>query len=95
MCDASGAPLELLADVVGTLTKQMPPMFGEYVDMIGAGSYDSTSLRLASGAENLQALTEFGRTRGVNADLFESALRTLNASADAGHGTNLAAVFEA
>lgn len=94
MCDASGAPLDLLADVVGTLTKQMPPLFGEYVDMIAAGSYDSTSLRLASGAENLQAITEFGQTSGVNTDLFESALRTFNASAAAGHGTNLAAIFE-
>ena len=95
MCDASNAPLDLLADVVGKFTRQMPMMFGEYVDMIRAGNYDSTSLRLASGAENLHAITEFGRTIGVDTDLFESALRTMTASAAAGHGTNLAAVFEA
>jgi 3-hydroxyisobutyrate dehydrogenase-like beta-hydroxyacid dehydrogenase len=39
MCDASGAPLDLLADVVGTFSAQMPAMFGEYVEMIAAGSY--------------------------------------------------------
>jgi hypothetical protein len=95
MCDASGAPIDLLSDVVGKFTAQLPSMFEEYVDMIAAGTYESTSLRLASGAENLQAITEFGRTSGVDTDLFESVLRTLNSSVAAGHGTNLAAVFEA
>ena len=95
MCDASGAPLDLLADVVGRFATTMPAMFDEYVDMITAGSYESTSLRLATGAQNLQAITEFGRSSGVDTDLFEAALRTLNASAAADHGTNLAAVFEA
>ena len=73
----------------------MPPMFNEYVAMIGAGSYDSTNLPLASGAANVQAITEFARRSGVNTDLFESVLRTLNASVAAGHGPNLAGVFEA
>lgn len=95
MCDASGGPLDLLADVVAKLTKHMPQVFNEYAAMIAAGSYESTNLRLASGAATLQAITEFGRTSGVNTDLFESALRTLNASVAAGHGPNLAAVFEA
>ena len=94
MCDASGAPLDVLADVIGKLTTHMPQGFKEYVAMIVAGRYESTSLSLASGAENLQAITEFGRTSGVNTDLFESVLRTLNASVAAGHGPNLAAVFE-
>jgi len=94
MCDTSGAPIDLLADVIGKFTTQMPAVFGEYVAMITARSYESRNLRLASGAEALQAITEFGRTSGVNTDLFESVLRTLNASAAAGHGPNLAAVFE-
>lgn len=95
MCDASGASLGLLADVIGGFITQMPSMFGEYLDMIAAGSYESSGLRLPSGAENLEAIAEFGGTSGVNTDLFESALRTLNASAAAGHGPNLTAVFEA
>ena len=95
MYDASGAPLDLFADAVSTLVAKMSPMFDEYVAMIAAGNYESSSLRLASGAQNLQAITEFGQASGVDTDLFESALRTLNASAEAGHGTNLAAVFEA
>jgi hypothetical protein len=95
MCDASGAPLDLLADVIAKLATQMPTVFEEFVAMIAAGSYESTNLRLASGAEALHAITEFGRTSGVDTDLFESVLRTLNASAAAGHGPNLAAVFEA
>jgi 3-hydroxyisobutyrate dehydrogenase-like beta-hydroxyacid dehydrogenase len=94
MCDASGAPLDLLADVIGKFTTTMPATFDEYVDMIGTGNYASTSLRLATGAQNLQAITEFGRASGVDTGLFEAALRTLNASVVAGHGTNLAAVFE-
>ena len=95
MCDASGASLELLADVVGKFTTQMPHVFKGYVAMIAAGSYESTNLRLATGAQTLQAITEFGRTSGVNTDLFESALRTMKAAVAAGHGPNLAAVFEA
>ncbi len=95
MCDASDAPLDLLADVIGKLTITMSAGFDECVDMIGTGNYDSTSLRLASGAQNLQAITEFGRASGVDTDLFEAALRTLNASVAADHGTNLVAVFEA
>ena len=59
------------------------------------GSRAAGCVRLASGAANVQAIIEFGRTSGVDTDLFESAVRTLNASAAAGHGTNLAAVFEA
>ncbi len=58
MCGASGAPLDLFADVVGTFTAKMSPMFDEYVAMIAAGSYESSSLRLATGAQNLQAITE-------------------------------------
>jgi hypothetical protein len=71
------------------------PMFEEYVAMIAARSYESTTLRLATGAQNLQAITEFGQASGVDTDLFGSVLRTLNASVAAGDGTNLAAVFEA
>lgn len=95
MCDASDAPLDLLADVVGKFATSMPAMLDEYVDMIGSGDYDSTSLRLASGAENLRAIAEFGQASGVDTGLFDAALRTFDASAAAGHGTNLAAIFEA
>ena len=95
MCDASGAPLDLFADVVSTFTAKMPAMFAEYVSMIADGSYESSSLRLVTGAQNLQAIAEFGQASGVDTDLFESALRTMNESVTAGHGTNLAAVFEA
>jgi hypothetical protein len=89
------AVLDPQSDVVGQLTAQMPPMFDEYVDMMFAGTYESTSLRLATGAENLQAIVDFGRSNGVDTGLFESVLQMLNASATAGDGTNLAAVFEA
>lgn len=95
ICDAAGAPLDVLADVIGKLTPQMPHVFKEYVAMIAAGSYESTNLRLASGAATVGAITEFAQRSGVNTDLFESVLRTLNASVAAGHGPNLAAVFEA
>ena len=95
MCDASDAPLDLLADVIGKFTTMMPTMFDEYVDMIESGNYDSTSLRLATGAENLRAIVEFGRASGVDTDLFDAALRTFDASTAADHGTNLAAIFEA
>ncbi len=94
MCDASGAPLDLLADVVGTFSSQMPAMFDEYVEMIAAGSYESTSLRLASGAENLRAIAEFGRGSRVDTRLFETALETFQDAARDGHGVNLAAIFE-
>jgi 3-hydroxyisobutyrate dehydrogenase-like beta-hydroxyacid dehydrogenase len=95
MCDASGAPLDVLAAVIGNFTTMMPTMFDEYVAMIGTGSYDSTTLRLASGADNLRAIAEFGRASGVDTGLFDAALRTFDVSAAEGHGTNLAAIFEA
>lgn len=69
-------------------------MFGEYVDMIGSGSYDSTSLRLGSGAENLRAIAEFGRGSGVDVGLVDTALRVFDDAASAGHGVNLASIFE-
>jgi 3-hydroxyisobutyrate dehydrogenase-like beta-hydroxyacid dehydrogenase len=94
MCDAVDAPIDLLGDVVAKFTAQMPAMFGEYVSMIESGNYDSTSLRLASGAENLRAIAEFGAQAGVNSDLIVTALATFDAAADADHGTNLAAIFE-
>ncbi|MFT7597509.1 MAG: hypothetical protein ACI8TP_000429 [Acidimicrobiales bacterium] len=51
-------------------------------------------MRLASGAENLQAITEFGRASGVDIGLFESAFQTFQDATRAGHGVNLAAIFE-
>lgn len=94
ICDSAGAPLELLADVVGAFTRQMPAVFGDFVAMIEAERYESSTLRLTSGVDNLRAIAEFGRRGGVDVGLFESALRTMTASAEAGHGSNLAAVFE-
>ncbi len=94
LCDAADAPLDLLADVVGNFTTQMPAMFGEYVDMIGSGTYDSTTLRLASGAQNLSSIAEFGRDRGVDIGFVDAALRVFDESASAGHGVNLASIFE-
>lgn len=94
MCYSAGAPLELLSDVVGNLTGQMPALFDDFAAMIEKERYDSSSLRLASGVDNLRAIVEFGGSNGVDTDLFESALRTMAASAEAGHGSNLAAVFE-
>lgn len=94
MCDVSGAPLELLGEVVGKFTAQMPPLFSEYLEMIAAHSYDSTNLRLASGAENLESIVEWGRHAGVDTDLFERALRSFQAAADLNMGVNLAATFE-
>lgn len=94
MCDVSGAPLETFGDVVGRFTTQMRPLFGEYVEMIGARSYDSRNLRLATGADNLEAIVDFGRRAGVDTDLFESALRSFRAAADLDMGVNLAATFE-
>ncbi len=82
------------ADVVGNFTAQMPGMFGEYVDMIGSGIYDSTTLRLASGAENLSSIADFGRGRGVDVGLVDAALRVFDEAASAGHGVNLASIFE-
>ena len=40
VCDASDAPLDLLADVIGKGITQMPAMFEGYVAMIAAGSYE-------------------------------------------------------
>ena len=77
MCDVSGAPLELLGEVVGKFTAQMPPLFEEYVEMITARSYDSRNLRLASGVENLEAIIEFGRHAGVDTGLFERGMSQL------------------
>lgn len=94
MCDASGAPLDLLADVVGKFAGQMPPLFGEYVEMITARTYDSRNLRLASGAENLEAIITFGQQAGVETSLFESALSSFQAAAEQDNGVNLAATFE-
>jgi len=94
MCDASGAPLETFGDVVGKLTAQLRPLFGEYVEMITARSYDSRNLRLATGADNLEAIIDFGRRAGVETGLFESALRDFKAAADLDKGVNLAATFE-
>jgi 3-hydroxyisobutyrate dehydrogenase-like beta-hydroxyacid dehydrogenase len=94
ICDASGAPLELLGEVVAKFTAQMPPLFEEYVAMITARSYDSRNLRLASGAENLEAIIEFGRQAGVDTGLFERALHSFRAAADQDVGVNLAATYE-
>jgi 3-hydroxyisobutyrate dehydrogenase-like beta-hydroxyacid dehydrogenase len=94
MCDVSGAPLELLGEVVGKFTAQMPSLFGEFVEMITASSYDSRNLRLASGAENLEAIIEFGSRTGVDTGLFEHALRSFRAAADQDVGVNLAATYE-
>ncbi|MGY9072870.1 MAG: imine reductase family protein [Acidimicrobiales bacterium] len=94
MCDAAGAPLDLLADVVAKFTSQMPPMFEEFVEMIRASRYDGTNLRLASGAENLQSISDFGRQVGVETDAFEVAGRTFTSASEAGHGVNVAAAFE-
>lgn len=72
MCDAAGAPLDLLADVVGKLTSQFPPMLREYAETMRTGNHDSTTLRLATGAENLRAVAVDG-DRGVNlAAIFET-----------------------
>lgn len=94
MCHASDAPIDLLAEVVGTFTSQMPALFGGYVDMIETGQYDSTTLRLASGAENLRAVADFGRQSGVDTGLFDEALETLDVAIAADRGVNLAAIFE-
>lgn len=94
LCDAADAPLDLFADVVGNFTTQMPAMFAEYVEMIGRGTYDSTTLRLASGADNLSAIAAFGRDRGVDVGLIDAALRVFDESASAEHGVNLASIFE-
>jgi 3-hydroxyisobutyrate dehydrogenase-like beta-hydroxyacid dehydrogenase len=94
MCDAADAPLDLLAELVGSFTSQMPPMLEQYVAMIDSGRYDSTTLRLATGADNLRAIADFGRQSGVDTRLIETAVRTLDEAAEAGHGINLAAVFE-
>ena len=94
MCEVSGARLELLCEVVGKFSGQMPSLFGEFVEMISARSYDSRNLRLASGAENLQAIVDFGREAGVDTGLFESALTSIRAAADEDVGINLAATFE-
>lgn len=94
MCDVSGAPLELLGEVVAKFTAQMPSLFEECVAMITASSYDSRNLRLASGAENLEAIIEFGREAGVDTGLFERALHSFRAAADQDVGVNLAATYE-
>jgi hypothetical protein len=94
MCDASGAALGTFGDVVGKFTAQLRPLFGEYVEMITARSYDSRNLRLATGADNLEAIIDFGRRAGVETGLFESALRDFRAAADLDKGVNLAATFE-
>lgn len=94
LCDAADAPLDLLAESVGNFMTQMPTMFAEYVEMIGRSTYDSTSLRLASGKDNLGAIAEFGRDRGVDVGLIDAALRAFDASASAEHGVNLASIFE-
>jgi hypothetical protein len=62
--------------------------------MITARSYDSRNLRLASGAENLEAIIEFGRQAGVDTGLFERALHSFRAAADQDMGVNLAATYE-
>ena len=94
MCDAADAPLDLLAELVGSFTSQMPPMMEQYVAMIDSGNYDSTTLRLATGADNLRAIADFGRQSGVDTRLIETAVRTLDEANKAGHGVNLAAIFE-
>jgi 3-hydroxyisobutyrate dehydrogenase-like beta-hydroxyacid dehydrogenase len=94
MCDVSDAPLELLGEVVAKFTTQMPSLFEEYVAMITARSYDSKTLRLATGAENLEAVIDFGRQAGVDTGLFESALHSFRAAADQDVGVNLAATYE-
>lgn len=94
MCDVSGAPLETFGDVIGKFSAQMPALFGEYIEMISAGTYDSTNLRLASGADNLEAVIEFGRRAEVDTGLYESALSSFRAAADLDKGVNLAATFE-
>jgi hypothetical protein len=62
--------------------------------MIGSGPYDSTTLRLASGAENLISIAEFLRDRGVDIGIVDEALRVFEEAASAGHGVNLASIFE-
>ena len=86
--------VDLLAELAGSFTSQMPPMFEQYVAMIDSGRYDSTTLRLATGADNLRAIADFGRQSGVDTRLIETAVRTLDEATEAGHGINLAAVFE-
>lgn len=94
MCDVSGAPLELLGEVIGKFTAQMPSLFEEYVAMITARIYDSRNLRLASGAENLEAVIEFGSQAGVDTGLFERALHSFRTAAEQDLGVNLAATYE-
>jgi 3-hydroxyisobutyrate dehydrogenase-like beta-hydroxyacid dehydrogenase len=94
MTDVSDAPLELLGEVVAKFTTQMPSLFEEYVAMITARSYDSKTLRLATGADNLEAVIDFGRQAGVDTGLFESALHSFRAAADQDVGVNLAATYE-
>lgn len=94
MCDVAGAPLQPLGEVIGKFTAQMPSLFEEYVAMITARRYDSRNLRLASGAENLEAIIEFGSRAGVDTGLFERALHSFRAAADQDMGVNLAATFE-
>ena len=47
-------------DAIGRLTAQMPTLFGEYIEMINARTYESRTLRLATGADNLETVIEFG-----------------------------------
>jgi 3-hydroxyisobutyrate dehydrogenase-like beta-hydroxyacid dehydrogenase len=94
LCQASGGPVDALVDVLGTWLPGMPAMFGEYGRMIEARTYDGAGLGLGTGAENLEAILEYGTSVGVDTSLFASAHRSFEAATSCGHGPDLAALFE-
>ena len=90
----SNGPIDALVDVLGTWLPGMPAMFGEYARMIEARTYDGAGLGLDTGAENLQAILEYGTIAGVGTSLFASAHRSFESAKSSGHGPDLAALFE-
>jgi 3-hydroxyisobutyrate dehydrogenase-like beta-hydroxyacid dehydrogenase len=94
LCEAAGAPIELLAEVVTGYADYTVPLINSFVEMLESRTYDSHELRLEGAADNTKAIYEFGQQVGVNTELFESAHRTLAEAFEAKHGYNIAAVFE-
>ncbi len=94
LCDAVGAPVDLLAEVVAGYADPMAPLINSFVDMIVSRTYDSHDLRLEGAAHSTRAIADFGRTVGVDVDLFDNANRTLATASETNHGINIAAIFE-
>jgi len=94
MGDAAGAPVDVIAGAVSRYCGELPPLFGEFAEMIEAGEYGGPNLRLASGIENLGGIIELGRAEGVDVSFLEAAHSLFQATADADYGNSVAAVYE-